>query len=273
MSDAENANRCRILLVDDDAQFRGFICRFLVKNEFTPLEAADASTGLAMVKQEQPDLILCDLEMPGMDGYEFLARVQQDPVATTIPVIFLTGRSDLEEIRFGMNLGADDYLTKPVSLEDLARAIQTRLARSKQRRDAVLTDASARLTSALEKTFLVKTSREQRLVKVRDISRIIAYGEYSWIYWEASKGAMLRKSLKQWMAELPSDQFVRVHRGAIVNLSYLDKVEKLSGGQTFIHVRNATEPIPVSLRLAPELNRKLRRFRSNTKGPGPASNE
>ena len=95
-----------------------------------------------------------------------------------------------------------------------------------------------------------------------EIDRIIAYGEYSWVYSHgADKGVLLRKSLKQWLSELPGEQFIRVHRRAIVNLAWMERIEKLPGGRMQIHLRGTPEPILVSLRLAPVLNRKLKTLR------------
>jgi signal transduction histidine kinase len=81
-----------------------------------------------------PDLVMCDLDMPGMNGYEVLATLRRDPKLADIPLIFLTGQSQPSQVRRGMNLGADDYLTKPVNLEDLLNAIRVRLDRRQAQR-------------------------------------------------------------------------------------------------------------------------------------------
>ena len=108
-------------------------------------------------------------------------------------------------------------------------------------------------------SFLVKTATEKRVVKIRDIKSIIAYGEYSWVYWDKSeKGALLRKSLKKWQSELPREQFIRVHRRAIINLSFMERVERRPGGRLQIHLRDTSEPILVSLSQTPAINRKLK---------------
>ena len=100
---------------------------------------------------------------------------------------------------------------------------------------------------------------EKRLVKLSEIERIVAYGEYSWVYWQGNKkGALLRKSLRQWVKELPDEQFIRVHRRAIVNLACMERIEKLANRRMQIHLRDSAEPILVSLRLAATLNRKLK---------------
>ena len=78
----------------------------------------------------KPDLILCDVMMPELDGYGVLQALQQDPRLASMPFIFLTAKGDKDELRSGMNLGADDYLTKPVANHDLVKAIEARLRRS-----------------------------------------------------------------------------------------------------------------------------------------------
>ena len=111
-------------------------------------------------------------------------------------------------------------------------------------------------------SFLVKSSTEKRLVKISEIKSILAYGEYSWVYWDTGKkGALLRKPLKQWQSELPGGQFIRVHRRAIVNLAFMDRVERLPSGRLQVHLRDIAEPILVSLSQTPVLNRKLKALR------------
>ena len=90
----------------------------------------------------------------------------------------------------------------------------------------------------------------------------MAYGEYSNVYWGQDQHILFRKPLKQWELELPPEQFVRVHRQAIVNLAYLDFVEKDAAGKPQIHLRDFKEVIPVSQRETPNFNRCLKNFQS-----------
>jgi DNA-binding NarL/FixJ family response regulator len=85
-----------------------------------------------LARREKPDLILCDVMMPELDGYAVLKHLHNDPATMNIPFIFLTARGEKSDLRSGMNLGADDYLVKPVDKVDLLRAIRTRLARAEQ---------------------------------------------------------------------------------------------------------------------------------------------
>ena len=124
----------KILVIDDDADFRQVIIRYLFKQGYTVVGASDGMAGAGLAAETLPDLIVCDLNMPGMDGYAVLAALRRDPKLADIPLIFLTGQSQPSQVRQGMNLGADDYLTKPVSLEDLLGAVKVRLSRRQTQR-------------------------------------------------------------------------------------------------------------------------------------------
>lgn len=99
---------------------------------FQPLTAENGRLGLESVRANKPDLILCDVMMPELDGYGVIAALRADPETVAIPFIFLTAKGEKPDIRAGMNLGADDYLTKPVGKADLLSAIRSRLDRAAQ---------------------------------------------------------------------------------------------------------------------------------------------
>ncbi len=125
-----------ILIIEDDAGLRENIRDVLRLEGFTALEAADGRAGLALAASQRPDLILCDISMPGMDGLAVLTTLKHDPATAGIPFVFLTARSEHTDVRQGMNLGADDYLGKPVDLDDLLTAVQARLLRASEHRAA-----------------------------------------------------------------------------------------------------------------------------------------
>ncbi|MEW6159618.1 MAG: response regulator transcription factor [Verrucomicrobiota bacterium] len=126
-----------ILVIEDEAEMRRNLVTILRLEKFRPLEAEHGRAGVALARRERPSLILCDVMMPELDGYGVLRELHNDPVTMNIPFIFLTARGEKSDVRSGMNLGADDYLTKPVNKADLLKAIRTRLARAEQlaRRD------------------------------------------------------------------------------------------------------------------------------------------
>lgn len=120
----------KILVIEDQPQMRKNICLILEMENFHAVSADNGRAGLDMIHQERPDLVLCDVTMPVMDGQEVLEELRANPATATLPFIFLTANSEKTDVRRGMNLGADDYLTKPVAREDLLAAVKTRLARN-----------------------------------------------------------------------------------------------------------------------------------------------
>ncbi len=118
----------KILVVDDEHDLRNVINDILLDSGYEPFLAENGSQGLLLAKSVLPDLILCDIQMPSMNGYELLNALKIDPELGKIPFVFMTGVNVGQyDLRKGMDLGADDYLTKPFSTEDLINAIETRL--------------------------------------------------------------------------------------------------------------------------------------------------
>lgn len=119
----------KILVIEDEVQICANIQQILSLSDFNAITANNGLDGLQLAKTEKPDLICCDVMMPELDGYGVLTALRQDPLTESIPVIFLTAKVDRGDVRQGMELGADDYLTKPFSPEELLKAIKIRLAR------------------------------------------------------------------------------------------------------------------------------------------------
>jgi DNA-binding NarL/FixJ family response regulator len=111
----------KILVIEDDPRTRA------------NLATEHGQIGLEMARRELPALILCDVMMPELDGHGVLQALRQDRITAAIPFIFLTAKGEKTEVRAGMNLGADDYLTKPATASDLLCAVAARLARERHR--------------------------------------------------------------------------------------------------------------------------------------------
>jgi len=122
----------KILVIEDEPEMRRNLVSILRLERFQPIAAENGLDGIAAAKRERPDLVLCDVMMPDLDGYGVLAALRADAVTVATPFIFLTAKGEKPDIRAGMNLGADDYLTKPVAKADLLAAIRTRLERAEQ---------------------------------------------------------------------------------------------------------------------------------------------
>jgi DNA-binding NarL/FixJ family response regulator len=122
----------RILIIEDHHQMRENLALMLEMEDFAVFHAEDGHRGLELARCQVPDLILCDVMMPGLDGHGVLRALRADPATATIPLIFLTAKGEKIDQRAGMNLGADDYLVKPVAKEELLAAIRARLKRKQQ---------------------------------------------------------------------------------------------------------------------------------------------
>ena len=117
----------KILVIEDEESVRENILDLLEAENLETLAAANGKIGVELAVSEVPDLILCDLMMPNIDGYEVLKLLNSQAITATIPFIFLTARTARADIRQGMELGADDYLTKPFTRSELLNAIKSRL--------------------------------------------------------------------------------------------------------------------------------------------------
>lgn len=119
-----------ILLIEDDKALRENTEELLELSGYSLMTAPNGKIGIELAKENLPDIIICDIMMPVVDGYGVLEKLTADEKTKNIPFIFLSAKTEHKEIRKGMNLGADDYLTKPFEEEDLMSAVESRLAKA-----------------------------------------------------------------------------------------------------------------------------------------------
>ncbi len=120
----------KVLLIEDDPVLRENTAELLELSDYEVYTASNGARGVAIAKEKLPDVIICDIMMPELDGYGVLEQLGEDLETKYIPFIFLSAKTERKDIRKGMNLGADDYLTKPFEESDLISAIESRLARA-----------------------------------------------------------------------------------------------------------------------------------------------
>jgi DNA-binding response OmpR family regulator len=125
----------KVLIVDDDQENLSLVADML-QAEFQPLQASSGRDGILVAVREQPDLILLDVNMPEMDGFEVCKRLREQPGTRQIPIVMLTTASSLDSRVKGLDLGADDYITKPFQVRELVARIHARLRRHEQDRKA-----------------------------------------------------------------------------------------------------------------------------------------
>jgi DNA-binding NarL/FixJ family response regulator len=119
----------RILVIEDEAAGRRRAEVLLRRAGFEVEVAENGLEGLQAMRSVRPDLVVCDIRMPGLDGFGVLAQAQADATLSRIPFIFLTALNEVGDLRRGMDSGADDYLTKPFQSEDLIASVKSRLRR------------------------------------------------------------------------------------------------------------------------------------------------
>ncbi|HEY0455719.1 MAG TPA: response regulator, partial [Verrucomicrobiae bacterium] len=236
----------KVLVIDDTQDIRMIISEFLSLYGFTTLTAEDGDTGIQIAREERPDLIICDITMPKVNGYDTLKALRQYEPTATIPFIFLSGATDKPNVRKGMELGADDYLTKPFTHKELMAAVNARLEKQ-----AELQRASDKKLDELRGNITMALPHELRT----PLNGIMG----------------LASILMEDYATLPPDEVLesaryihesamRLHR-LIENFLVLSQIELMASESKLIETGTLTSPIEVH-RLIPELARPIAaRFR------------
>ena len=158
----------KILVIDDEEWLREMMRLALRQNGFEVVEAENGEKGIELARQELPDLILCDVNMERVDGYLTLSSLRSDPLTASIPFILMTGLADNAGMRHGMELGADDYLPKPFTIDALYAAVDVRLKKV----SAVRQEAERKLAD-LRENLSMMLPHELRT----PLNGILAYGD------------------------------------------------------------------------------------------------
>ncbi|MDB4089298.1 response regulator [Flavobacteriales bacterium] len=176
-----------ILIIEDNKDVRENTSELLELAGYSVAEAENGKIGVKKAKELLPDLIICDIMMPEMDGYDVLYYLSIDPKTSCIPFIFLTAKSDAQDFRKGMELGADDYLTKPFEEIDLLKAIERRINKSKLIKDSFSnpnsTDSNGdfKLNNVDEKHELFK-NKKKKLIRAKNFI-YLQYGSPIYLYY------------------------------------------------------------------------------------------
>lgn len=226
-----------ILVVEDEKDLRLNLQEMLEREGFSILTAANGVEALQLTSSIEPDLILSDIKMPDMDGLEFLKTLQQKNETASIPFIFLTAKVDMQDLREGMILGADDYITKPFKIDDLITAINTRL-RKKENNLKTINDFKKMLSQKIPHELFTP------LVGILGFSEII----------ENDVQSLTADEIKS-MAEKIKTSGHRLQRRIEKFTVYMDLsnmlAEKFNGEKSFknTHLLYEIDPFYVSLKL------------------------
>ncbi|MBC5796119.1 response regulator [Anabaena aphanizomenioides LEGE 00250] len=157
-----------ILVIEDETQILLNLQEILELAEFSVITAENGKIGLKLAKIKKPDLIICDIMMPEVDGYEVLTQLRQDPKCADIPFIFLTAKANRNDLRQGMGLGADDYISKPFETFEILEAVKARLERHSLSHQAYLQENQKTETLQQEiKKNRTDLQNSQQLAQIR----------------------------------------------------------------------------------------------------------
>jgi DNA-binding response OmpR family regulator len=143
----------QIMVVDDDQDTVTILARHLQREGFVPIEANSGAQCLKLVHENEVDVILLDLMMPGMDGFQVVKELRNDPLTAEIPVIMITARDDLDARAEGMRLGVSDFLAKPVFRRQLASRVRAQLE---------VVETSRNATAAMDRLEVAKKRSQQQ---------------------------------------------------------------------------------------------------------------
>jgi len=231
------------------------VSELLSLHGYEVFSAADGLQGLITARAIIPDIIVSDVMMPGLDGFQLKDALEKHSETAMIPFIFLTARADGDDIRMGMNLGAEDYLVKPFKAKDLVNSIEARIRKSETMQK--LFKPQEKKLKADEKIF-IEYKGKPSFLKVSDIKFIQADGAYTKI--QSSEGKMfhLRRLIKEWEELLPDDSFLRIHRSVIINLKFVSKVEKWFNRSYKIFLEGVDNPFDISRDMASKMKKEMK---------------
>lgn len=179
-------NNKKILVIEDNAEMADNISSILELANYHVVHATNGKEGVTLAQQNHPDLILCDIMMPELDGYGVLHVLSKDPETATIPFVFLTAKSDRGDLRAAMNLGADDYITKPFDSVDLLKVVETRLRKIQSLKSALINE---QVPDNLDHATAIRQLTENRPVRAfRKKDMIFMEGQSAYDLYFIKKG-------------------------------------------------------------------------------------
>jgi Response regulator of the LytR/AlgR family len=236
----------KILIIEDDPDVRDNIETLLNEFNYEVIQTQNGFEGIKKAQIENPDLIISDILMPDIDGYEVLEVLSKNEATSAIPFIFLTAKADFMDMRKGMDLGADDYLMKPFKAVQLINAIELRLAKVERLKAENIKKEAAELQPNKSNSISLVLGTTPVVIKMEEIVCIIADDVYSNVSLSNGKKILVRKLLKKWEEELNDRDFLRIHRSTIINTAFIDSVEKWFNGTYKMHMKYVEEAFIIS---------------------------
>ena len=232
----------KALIIDDERLARNKLRSLLAEFSNVQIvgEADSVAEAVKRIKNTNADVLFLDIQMPHESGFDLLEQIE-----TEAKIIFVTAFDEYAIRAFEVN--ALDYLLKPVNPERLKQAIE-RLP---------LTGENTKKTLEYDDFLFVNTGRHSKFIKVGSIKCITAADVYSEVFTDNGEKFLLLKPLSEWEEKLPGRNFMRIHRSTIINLEYVEKVEKWFDYSYRIYLRGIKEPFIISRRYAAKIKDKF----------------
>jgi two-component system LytT family response regulator len=234
----------KILILEDDENVRLPLIDLLEAENYEVFSAPDGKKGIELARKEKPDLIVSDIMMPELDGHGVFEALQKDPVTAVIPFIFLTAKTDPSDIREGLGLGADDYITKPFEQEDLLDSIQTRLNKYQRISEAAL---KADNNPDYDQIF-IKDGESCWFVEYEKIRLLESEDNYVRVFFDKEK-PLISRTLNYLEERLPAKLFFRANRKQIINLKWIRNIQPWFHGGLLVTLKDENK-IQMSRRAA-----------------------
>lgn len=247
----------KVLIIEDNHDLADNIYLLLKEHGYNSFVAYNGVSGLKLFQQEKPDIILCDIMLSDLSGYKILSELKKISNAELPIFIFLTAKSHRSDYRKGMELGADDYITKPFTYDELINSITTQIKKRKSLssniKSRALTNedsikAEDKRALSYNDYFFINDKKNPGFYPVHDIISIKSIKDYTQLILLGNKKFIIRKPMIYWEEKLPAGKFIRIHRQSIINMDFIEKVEKASSNRLSIKLKFLDEKFEVSQR-------------------------
>jgi DNA-binding LytR/AlgR family response regulator len=238
----------KILVIEDEGLLRKNLKILLEMANYEVVTACNGEEGLQKFFLSTPDLILCDITMPVKDGYEVIKYFSDNDLLQLIPFIFLTAKGEYQELRKGMELGADDYIVKPFDYEDLFKSIKIRLDKYRKLKEYASDKALQRGNEFKTAKIRITSGTHSVRIEAEKIVCVLAERQYSKIIVEGGKDYLIKRALNKWEEILPGKTFVRIHRSTLINKEFITRVEETKANQKRVFLKNIATGFDVSRR-------------------------
>jgi len=271
----------RVLVIEDDTSVRKFVSDVLTAEGYYVIEKPNAEEGLErFFKKEKNknkdgnfDIIICDIMMPGANGFEVLKKLKKKKIFMPV-FVYITANKEREYLRAAMEAGADDFITKPFTAEELLKSVRVQeakkeasssltedlLHKKKKDKDEITSKVNVKKTQKLkyDSNIFISNNDKACFVNIKDIILIQSLKDYTKLFTKSKETFYIRKPLKRWYSSLPAEHFIMVNRSELVNKNFISMINKLPNNTHEIILKDYKYKIKISRRISAKLKNLIK---------------